>query len=180
MSTIRISIDRRSILWATGILVATAAFGGLVVRPQLGRLATLSAMIDREQAEITVGQNSPQSIAQLQQEVEELARRAAQFDRQIPRDADLGGFLQSLAEFAQAHQLRPDSIKPGVPVAYAEVTGLPIAIRVRGPFQAIFDWVKDIEQLPRLTQMERCAVTAEAESDAVTAELDFRVFFRAS
>lgn len=180
MNTMKMSLDRRSILWIVGILVATAAFCGMIVRPQFGRLVSLNAMIDREHTEITSGRNSPQSIAQLQQEVEELSRLASRFDEQIPREADLGKLVQTLAAFAEAHQLRPDSIKPGAAVTYSDVTGLPIAIRVRGPFQAIFELIKSIEQSPRLTQMERCAVIADNDGKAVTAELDFRVFFRAS
>ncbi len=155
-----------------------SGFCGMIVRPQLGRLVSLNAMIDREHTEITSGRNSPQSIAQLQQEVEELSRLAYRFASRFARGG-LGWACADTSRLRGGPSTGPTASSPsGGDLLGCQ--GLPIAIRVRGPFQAIFELIKSIEQSPRLTQMERCAVIADNDGKAVTAELDFRVFFRAS
>ena len=159
----------------------TAGFLFLATGAQIERISDLKDQIADEREELTASQKSPQSIARLQGEVRVLTVATANFEEQIPKKPDVGTLLQKLAWFTQSRNLRPESIKPGEPAAYAEVTALPILMRVRGPFPAIFALVKEIEQMPRLTQVERFVVTKdENEEAAVSAELAFKVFFRAS
>ena len=181
MRKTRFRIDKRSVLWSVGMAAVTAGFLFLATGAQIERISDLKAQIADEREELTACQKSPQSIACLQGEVRGLTVATANFDEQIPKKPDVGTLLQKLAWFTQSRNLRPESIKPGEPAAFSEVTALPILMRVRGPFPAIFALVKDIEQMPRLTQVERFVVTKdENEEAAVSAELAFKVFFRAS
>ena len=158
-----------------------AGFLFLATGTQIQQMSDLKAKIADEREELTISQTSPQSIARLQAEVRQLMEATANFQDRIPNESDLGNLLQKLTGFAQSRNLRPESIKPGEPVAFSEVTSLPILMRVRGPFPAIFALVKDIEQMPRLTQVESLVVTTnENEEATVSAELAFKVFFRAS
>jgi len=178
---ISFNLDKRSILWTLGMTAATAGFLVLATGAQLQRMSDLKAQIADEQNALDINRKSPESISSLQKEVRELAKTAANYDERIPIESDLGAILQKLAWFAQSRNLRLESVKPGEPVAYSDVTALPILMRVRGPFPAIFAMVKDIEQMPRLTQVERLVVTTnQSEEAAVSAELAFKVFSRAS
>lgn len=174
-------LDKRTLCWTAGVLAAVAGYYWLAAGPQFNRLGQVAAAIDREHSEIAIGSSSPRSIALLQDEVERLTQRTVGFEEMIPQDAELGDLLQKLAEFTQAHALRPDTIKPGSPMSCAEVAAMPIMLRVHGPFKDIFELIKDIERMPRLTQMQRCKLTADSDNmEQVTAELEFRVFHRST
>lgn len=178
------NLDKSSVLWTLGIAGATVAFVGVVTLGQYRSLDAIKDHIAAEQARLNASRNSPRSIATLQTDVAALAKQTGDFDRQIPREPDLGEVLRSLAQFAEAHDLRPDSIKPGEPTAFNKVSVLPVEVRIRGTFPAIFAMVRDIEAMPRLTHVVRCDITADeqpqGQEQTVTAELDFQVFYRTS
>jgi len=182
--------ERQSVLWAIGMAFVAGLFFALVTRGQFHHLAGVKANIATERQELAVRQQSPQAIAALTREVNQLETKVPDFDAHIPREANLADVLQKLAQFAQAHDLRSDSIQPGDPEYYAEVTALPISMKVKGNFPAIFALIKDIETMPRLTRLERFSVrhqqdlpdkekNAETERPIV-AELYFSVFCRSS
>ncbi|HOW72254.1 MAG TPA: type 4a pilus biogenesis protein PilO [Phycisphaerae bacterium] len=187
MRRIALLIDRRSVLWAAGIVVATAAFLGTVTAGQIRQMAALKAVIEARQNNLTAGTCDSRAIAQLQQTLDQLALDNPALEEEIPREANLDRLLQTLERFADTRGLRPDLIQPGEPLVFPEATALPITMRVRGRFPAVFALVKDIQSMSRLTRFERFSAnrlpppTKEAEAspsaEMVTAELKFRVFY---
>jgi len=181
VKSIRLNFDKRSILWAAGMSAITVAFLVLATGAQIQRINDLQSQIVDEREELTINQNSPESIASLQNEVRQLLKTTANYEERVPVESDLGALLQKLAWFAQSRNLRLESVKPGDPATFSEVTALPIRMQVRGPFPAVYAMVKDIEQMTRLTQVDRLEVTKETdEAGIVTAEFTFKVFSRAS
>lgn len=180
MNRITIITDRRSLLWSLAIIAGTAGFLWFVTRSQASHMTALQAAIEQEREELADGQKSPQSIARLGEEVDALGAKTENFKARIPADSELGEFLQKLSQAAETHGLRPDSIKPGDPEVYAEITALPIAMRVRGPFTAVFALIKELEAMPRLSQIDRLTtVSDEGAGGVVSVELDFKIFFLA-
>ncbi|MBP7937452.1 MAG: type 4a pilus biogenesis protein PilO [Phycisphaerae bacterium] len=187
MRRIAFLIDRRSVLWAAGIVVTTAAFLGTVTASQMRQMAALKTSIEARQNNLTAGAGDSRAIAQLEQILDQLAVDNPALEEEVPREADLDRLLQTLERFADARGLRPDMIQPGEPLVFPEVTALPITMRVRGRFPAVFDLVKDIQSMSRLTRFERFSanrlppptkeIEASPSEEMVTAELKFRVFY---
>jgi len=164
-----------------GMTTITAGFLLLATGAQIQQMTDLKTQIADQREELTLNQKSPESIASLQVEVRELMKTTANFDQRIPVESDFGALHQKLAWFAQSRNVRLESVKPGEKASFSEVTVQPIMMRVRGPFPAIFAMVKDIEQMPRLTQVERLVVTKETDEEGtISAEFAFKVFARAS
>jgi len=173
--------DKTTVIWAGAVVVATAGFLLLVTRPQVGRLRGLADQSRSAQAAQAMSRHDLRAIEELQQEVEELTARAANFDAQIPRHKTAAPFLGDLARFAEARKLRLARIEPGEPVRSAEIVALPIALRVRGPFPVVYGLIQDIERMTRLTRIDRFETEADDEnSGSVSASVSLRIFFRAS
>jgi len=175
------SVDRQTITWVLGIVAVTTAFLLVHTRSQFRHLGEVSAAIERERAELAIGQNSPQAIAQLRQSVAALASRIGDYDARIPGQASLGPFLEDLARFVDARHIVQDAIEPGKPVEANGVVTLPITLKLRGPFQSIFGFVQDIEQMKRVTRVERFATMADEKAPGeVSVELRLQTFYRVS
>ncbi len=183
--------DKQTIVWTGAIVAVVIGFFLVVTRPQLRRIRELTATMETERAEFNARRQGQEFLPALQQSVNALSVKVADFDAKIPQQESLGHFLESLARSAQAHHLRPDAIEPGAAIrggaglspagSAAEVAALPIALRVRGPFRDVYGLIQDIEQMPRLTQVERFKVEAvEDKPGSVSVEMHLRIFFRAA
>ena len=174
--------DRTTLMQTAGILAIPSLFFWLLACPQYLRMNELESQTASARQELKDGRNVLRAIAALEEELGDLEDEAAKFQGAIPDRKELGTFFQTLARFAQSHGLAPSQINPGSPVRSSGVGAIPVSFTVRGPFRAVHALIRDIEQMPRLTQFERFEViTGESEgSDSVLARVELRVFFRDS
>ena len=174
-------IRRHDWIWTAGVTAGTAAFFVLIVRPQFGRARDLRDSLQDERQRMSEGRSDLEELPRLQIEVDELRRHVADFDQQVPLRDGLGEYLEQLAAAAHGHALRADAIEPGVPVRTQDLFTVPIVLKVHGPFKEIYGLLKDIEQMSRLTQVERFdAKVVAGRPGEVQAEMELKVFYRAS
>jgi len=174
-------LDKQTVVWTLGISSVTTVFLLAVTRGQFQRLDDMRTLIKSEQTELVVGRSSPQAIAHLKQEVEQLARHVGDYDATIPPHAELGSFLEELARFAHTRNVVQDMIEPGIPRQTDGIVALPITLRLRGPFASVYGFIQDIERMKRITQVERFASTVNGEAlGEVNADLQLQIFYRAS
>lgn len=172
--------DGHSVIWTAGVLSASGAFLCLVTLPQIQRLTEATALLEASEVELSGGLSSDQIAPHLQRELDQLAAQAARFEQQIPAQEALGMFLEAVARSAEEHKLRADTIEPGQPLRSQQVASLPIRLKVRGAFPELHAFIRDVEQLPRLTQIERFKVTLDPEQPGVVAaDVELRIFCRA-
>jgi Tfp pilus assembly protein PilO len=174
-------LDKHVITWLVGIVLVTAAFLSLVTGPQMSRIQTVMDQIDSEEHDQEVADETSHRIAVLEREVTRLQERTAAFSDQIPVGENLGRFLQDLGRFAEQRQVQLGEIEPGDPLQSDKVIALPITFNVHGPFKQVFDLIQDVEQMPRLTLVERLETSTDDQTPGtVTAQLRLRVYFRTS
>lgn len=173
--------DMRSAAWAFALLAATVAFTSWIVRPQVHRMRELASLTESERADLADRSASLEALARAEREVADLRVRTGDFADRIPDHPAMGGFLEDLARVVQKHRLQSEAVQPGDPLPAAETVALPIAVKVRGSFPAVFGLLQDLERMPRLTRVEHFAAKAEPDSPGtVSAEMTVRVFYRAA
>ena len=171
--------DRTSLLWAGGILVTTALFSLVLVRPQFSRLADLYAQIAQTNETLATTENCIEEATLLHKEIRGLTKETANFDALVPIKANQGLLLQNLDHLAQTHNLRPESIQPGKPTRYAKVSSLPIRVRLSGAFEDVYGMIHDATHMDRIVHSERFLISAmEEQPGTVLADIDFIVYFR--
>lgn len=173
--------NMNSLGWVLGIVAVSGAYILLVEKPQIVRMRRLNEHVAAKRGELASRAQSIETLARTGREVADLSARVADFEARIPDQPALGAFLEELARIAQERKLHSDAIQPGEPAAGSDVTALPIAIRVRGPFSAVHGFAHDIEQMSRLIRFEQFKVaTDEANPGQVKADLSLRVFYGSS
>jgi Tfp pilus assembly protein PilO len=172
-------LDKESLLWTGLILAGTCGFLALVTRPQAAKLQRASTRLTREKADREASPAMLEAIDRLEGEVKTLSTETASFDAQLPTRDDLGAFLESLARRAEARGLRPQAVEPGKPVRSGGLAALPIGFTVQGSFASVHALIQDIEQMPRLTRVDRFEARMDEEQpESVVAEVDLRIFRR--
>lgn len=173
-------LDKHTLIWTGGIAGATALALLAVTRPQMQRISQTVADVNQQQTEELASAELVHLIAELEAEVAKLSETSANFDERVPQGEQLGAFLEELARAASSHDLQAGDIQPGKPVRSKDVVALPITFRVQGPFREVFDFVKAIEGMERLTLVERFTTELDKNSGDVSAELRVKVYYRAT
>lgn len=173
-------LDKNMMAWTAGVVVISAVYLGLVTRSQMQRLSVAVAEVREEQAAAAGSGQIHDETRILQAQVDELAARLSRVGAQVPDDEQLGTLLEALSRHAQRLGLRADQVQPGKPIRSKRVVALPLSFTLHGPFQAMFELLKDIERLDRLTLIERfeARMTPESAGD-VTAEVNLKVYYKA-
>ena len=174
-------LDKHVVTWMTGIVLATVAFLSFATVPQMSRIRTVMARINSEEHDHQVADETSRRIEALEHEVARLQERTAAFNDQIPVAENLGLFLQDLGRFAEQRRVQLGEIEPGDPLRSDKVIALPITFNVHGSFKQVFNWIQDVERMPRLTLVERLETRTDDQTPGtVTAQLRLRVYFRTS
>ena len=177
----RVRFDKLTVIWTGAIIAITAGFLLLVTRTQINRLGELADEIQAERTAQVSDRQDVHVIEGLQREVDELTARCADLDKQIPKRDMFSTFMEDLARFTNARNLRSEGIQPGQPVRSAKIVAQPIEFSVRGPFQEVYGLIQDIERMPRLTQIENLKTEIDQDSlEDVCAKVSMKIFFQAS
>jgi Tfp pilus assembly protein PilO len=172
-------LDKHTLLWTAGVVAVSAAFFLLVIRRDFQRVDRAMAELTSEAREHRHNVQERSASAVLQKQVNALVAQVANFETRVPQEEMLGSFVEDLARAAQKHQLRADAIEPAASVRSSQVSATPVTVKVRGSFPQVYALLRDLEHMPRLTQVERFKTQMLADKPGiVAAEIRLNVFYR--
>jgi len=170
----------RNSTWAVlGALVVGLVFSAGALRPDLGsnrrlryEAGALRASVDQRSARL-------EAASALRQSSAELAEDLAAFAQAIPRNQQIGAFLEDLDLIAREVGLSGKSVRPAEAIRTAELQCLPLDISVTGRFAALHEFVRRVEALPRVARVQRLELASrEIPSEELVASVTLYVFFR--
>ena len=171
------------------VMVLLFVFAGYL--PAKHRLDALHGQIESKTREVEDKQNKAQNLPLLALEVNELESRVRDYDRQFPRQADLGDFIRDITRVSQQLALRDFKYQPAAPKrgdgapqtrnnafgdpAYFE---LPIQMNFKGDFLNVNAFLSEVEHLSRLTRVRRLAIhTKDIKSGLVEVEIGLNIYY---
>lgn len=175
------------------LLAATGAFAWYALVPAERRLQSARAEADQILGQI--GEQSQQvlTLRQLHDEVQRLEQRVRDFRTRIPPEHELGVFLKELAAILERNGFAHYTLQPQPARPLAEgrlpadllkaMPGLhtqPVVVQVAGDFDALFSALRELEQTPRLSQVESLSLEArEDHRGEIRVEILVHTFFLA-
>ncbi len=166
------------ILGAAVALVAVIVLG--VYLPQhrkLGRLrtqrGTLQKALEADQAKAAV-------VPELLRSLEAMKGRYERFDRRLPRNKELGGFLAEIASHLSAANLADPSIEPRNPTAEELYHTLPIGMRCRGSYLELGRFLQRISQMERLTRVHSLSIRKDVKDKKLNVDMRLNIYFTES
>lgn len=159
-----------------GLMVLLFVFVGYL--PAKRHLDALAGQIQSRTAEVEGKQNRARNLPLLALEVQELESRVRDYDRQFPRQADLGDFIKDITRVSQQLALRDFKYQPGAPKRGDTYFELPIQMNFQGDFLNVYSFLSEVEHLQRLTRVRRLAIrTREIKNGLVEVEIGLNIYF---
>lgn len=172
---LRSCIERHQVLILALGAVMVASFGLFVIWPKQRTLRVLELAVEREREMVGDKVFASQAGLLVAAHVPVLRRLGDRLEARLPAEPDLAGFLQAAAERLEdepvQHELtRLDGEADG------DVPAVLMALRLVGPFEAVYRSVSAVEHLDRLARVRRLRITGSAPG-RVTAEAEILVHY---
>ena len=156
------------------IVIAAAA---LVFMPQQRELKRLKTEITTQERKLSADSQQASVVPQLMQEVVTMRSRYQDFDRRLPQRKELGEFLRDISNNLAAENLSNQLIEPGSPTRSELFHTLPIVLRFQGSYLEMARFLKRLDEMERLTRVERLRLVRQPDSGLLDAELQINIYF---
>jgi Tfp pilus assembly protein PilO len=153
--------------WTEQLLTAAATLGVVLVfilgvyRPRHRTLEDLRAQVQGLEQKMAQTQEQCSVLMPLTRQVEQLRASAGRFEQCLPRDGQVGPFLQQVAEQLREAHLSSLEIRPGSPAQGPRYTELPIRMGFSGRFSNIFAFLAELEGMSRTKRIVDLSLTGD-------------------
>lgn len=185
MSTAKMNL---AVLSAVLVLTAGFVFGLLV--PGYDRLKTRRAEIEVAAARVKSDQGHVGNIGNIYKSILELDRETSDYRERLPSERRFGEFLNILSDnlkevriddyvvqLRNPRGLEPESLPPQLKLA-AGTTILAVNVKFDTKFERLFEFLKVVEELPRVTQVEAMQLASvDEQSNEIHVELLLHTYF---
>jgi Tfp pilus assembly protein PilO len=160
-----------------GTLLVVALFYVLGYRATTTRMEDLQIQIAAKERELDANQSRARNLPAVMREVDTLRHRIERFGKQLPRQQDLGQFISSIEELSQEATLRGLTVQPEPPRRNGLYAELPIRLSFEGDFLRICSFLRQAEEMQRLTRVQMLSVRArDASSGRVEVQMLMTVY----
>ena len=140
-----------------GVIVVVTV---LVYIPQQRKLGELRTAISQEKVHMAENARQCSAVPTMIRQVQDLKKRYSNFDQRLPKQIELGGFLREISGDLSHEQLANQLIQPQSPKRSDLFHTLPIMLRFRGTYMSLANFLKQLSDMERLTQVERITITS--------------------
>jgi Tfp pilus assembly protein PilO len=143
-----------------GLTIALGLLGFYLLgyRPTTRWLAALQMQIDSKRRDLSADQNRARNLPAVLREVQRLERSVQDYDRQFPRQVELGQFIKDLTQVSQQLSMQELKLQP---LASKRADGFyeqPIQLSFQGDFLNVASFLRQVEDLQRLTRIRRLII----------------------
>jgi len=169
-----------------GILVAMVTGAAIFIYHGQGKqLDNLKLKITNAKATLKTQGQTVAVVPALIKQVDAMRARYKNFDRRLPVRQELGGFLRDISAHLGDEKFSDQVIEPGSPTREDLFHTLPIIMRFRGSYLTSVDFFKRIDEMPRLTRIQklkimRKPVKGEKDDEKLDIELQLNIYFTES
>jgi Tfp pilus assembly protein PilO len=165
-------------LLGAGVVVIAAMFYFAGYRPQGERTRLVLDQIKQTQRELIASQDSARQIPDVAKDLARLRSQLADF-KKLPTNPDLGDFMRQITEVSKESALRKLEVNfPGGPRKSERYTELPVSLRFEGDFLSVFSFLRQAEDMPRLTRVSNISIRgADLRNGLVQVEMSMSLYF---
>jgi Tfp pilus assembly protein PilO len=167
--------------WTLGVFMTALVlcFYFLAYRPILSRQVELNACIQERTRELDASRQQTRILPDVASEVERLRARLERSRKRIPAQLELPQFIKDVTQLSQQSRLAKFSFKPGAAARGGVVSELPIQLNFEGDFVNVFSFLRNSEEMPRLTRVRGVNIKSRDKSGQVQVTLTMNIYFGA-
>jgi Tfp pilus assembly protein PilO len=131
-----------------------------------------------KQRDVDQTQNKARTLPILVIEVQALEKRVQYYDRQFPRQPQIGEFIRDMTTISQQLSLKTWNYKPAAPKRSDGYFELPILMSFQGDFMNVATFLRQVEKLERLTRVKRLTLkNRDPRTGTVDVEMAMNIYF---
>ena len=117
-------------------------------------------------------------IKDINNKIDELEAAIKVFDSKLPQQREMDTILQQVTQLSQSAGLLTKTVRPTKSVTAANYSEEPIELSLSGNFAGFYQFLLNLERLPRLTRVTQMKLERMNDQDAqMTAELTLSIYF---
>lgn len=102
-------------------------------------------------------------IEDIGQAIESGQQSITLIEAKLPREQDVEGVLEQISQIAERNNLTIRTINPDSPVPAAMYMELPLRLSMDGQFDGFYQFLLEVENLPRITRMHNMQIKRGGE-----------------
>lgn len=152
-------IEKDIKLTALAIMLCLVAFAVFSWWPRSQEQAALAAAIESNKKQLGVDRKGIQGIDELREHVSELRRSARSVNKIVPHTSDLADVLRRINSELLAQGMSNQEVQTQAIIKGSDFNVIPLSLRFEGEYGGIFEFVKNIEGMARLTRINRLDIS---------------------
>jgi type IV pilus assembly protein PilO len=117
-------------------------------------------------------------IVDLNRKIDDLQAAIKIFDSKLPAQRDVDTILQQISQISQSAGLTTRTVKPAKSETTANYSEEPIELTLSGDYKGFYQFMLDLEQLPRLTRVTQMRLTKiNGTEGQMTADVTLSIYF---
>lgn len=117
-------------------------------------------------------------INDIDRKINELEAAIKVFDNKLPAQREVDTILQQVSQTSQAAGLITRTVRPDHSVVAANYSEEPIVLSLSGSFEGFYQFLLDLEKLPRLTRITQMKLNKINDAEGqMTADMTLSIYF---
>ncbi len=168
----------REILFFLVLLAMPVATYYFVFQPRNVIDAQGRAEVRQKQMKLKQLEAATREIEDLDDEIAKLSEAIAVFEEKLPEQQQVEVILEEVLNLAAAHELTPKSVRTEKIVESKKYAKQPIKMKIVGNFDGFYEFLLELEKLPRVTQMPTMKLKKrDSEEGYMDADVVLSIFF---
>lgn len=168
----------RILLTVLGIGAAAAAVAFLLVMPMQRQIEADQAATEQRRAELVALERVARRITDVKDEIRRLEAALTSFENRLPQQREIDVVLREVWRIAEARSLVTRSVRTTSVETMPRYSSQPITISLEGTFEGFYQFLLDLERLPRLTKVRQLQIAkSPADERMVQVDVLMDIFF---
>jgi len=170
----------RELLFVALLIAMPVSAYFYVFQPRTQTIEEARAEILRMQGKLDQLEQATKDMPDLGAEIDKLAQAIELYEQRLPQREEVEGILEDVWRVAVANKLEPLSVRTQQVIGTANYSELPIRMKIKGDFDGFYQFLLDVEKLPRITRLPDLKLIKSKSQDnegEMTAELTLSIFF---
>lgn len=169
----------RELLFILVLLAVPVAAFWFVFKPRNEDIATARAEIAGKRQTLNKLNEASTKIKDLGEAIAAGQEAIEVIEAKLPAEQNVDEVLRQASDIAMTHALHIKTVTPQKKVPASQYMELPIAWELSGNFDGFYEFLLDLEQLPRLTQIRDLNIKrVDQDPGAMTATFTLSIYFQ--
>lgn len=150
----------------------------MLFRPKNAQIAQAREETRKKQGKLDELEKATEKYLDLEHEIEKIREAVELYEQQLPEQREVEGILKEVWTLADRNDLVPKSVRTDKIISTGTYAELPIKMVIVGDFDGFYNFLSELERLPRITRLPQMKLKkSQREEGVMQADIVLSIFF---